>query len=250
MVAIAASAVPVADAQFTGGTSAPQATAAPSTNPAPQRNAARTQQKQDQATGRRRQHQQQQEQSAAAQPSVPTQRQPVSPRQPPDVQQQQVVDPQPAAIAPAASSGFRHPRNRARRDTSPPPVSFSQATQRQHHQRHDRAWWASRFPTIVFVQGCGHYYFDAGYWFPAFGYDPGYENYDYNGPIYTYGNLLPDQVIYNVQRALKELGYYSGPLNASLGPGTRAAIRAFQEDNGLDVTGAIDAPTIEALGLD
>lgn len=102
----------------------------------------------------------------------------------------------------------------------------------------------------MFVTGCGYYYWDAGYWFPAFGYYPPYENFDYNGPIYTYGDLLPDQVIYNVQRALKELGYYGGPLTGSFSATTRAAVAAFQEDNGLDVTGAIDAPTVEALELD
>jgi len=54
--------------------------------------------------------------------------------------------------------------------------------------------------------GGGYYYFDAGYWFPAWGYNPIYEFYDYDGPIYTYGNLLPDEVIVNVQRALNEEG--------------------------------------------
>lgn len=130
-----------------------------------------------------------------------------------------------------------------------PAVNYAEAVKRQHHQRHDRQWWINHYRTIIFVTGCGYYYWDAGYWFPAFGYDPRYESYDYEGPIYTYGNLLPDQVIYNVQRALKDLGYYSGPLNASLGAATRAAISAFQEDNGLEVTGGIDAPTVEALGL-
>jgi peptidoglycan hydrolase-like protein with peptidoglycan-binding domain len=100
----------------------------------------------------------------------------------------------------------------------------------------------------VFVIG-GYYYYDAGYWFPAWGYEPRYDYYDYDGPIYTYGNLLPDQVILNVQRALKSIGYYMGPLNGSLGESTRAALTAYQEDAGLEVTGAIDAPTVEALGL-
>ncbi len=131
-----------------------------------------------------------------------------------------------------------------------PAINFAQATQRQHRERHNPQWWKSHFTTIVFVTGCGYYYWDAGYWFPAFGYYPQYENFDYNGPIYTYGDLLPDQVIYNVQRALKELGYYAGPLTGSFSATTRAAVTAFQEDNGLDVTGAIDAPTVEALGLD
>jgi len=129
-----------------------------------------------------------------------------------------------------------------------PGLSFSDAQRRFHHERHDRAWWRSRYRTIVFVTG-GYYYWDAGYWFPAWGYDPLYDNYDYDGPIYTYGNLLPDQVIYNVQRALQQLGYYGGGLTGSIGPATRAAIAAYQQDAGLAVTGGIDAPTVTALGL-
>src|SRR4030081_3891228 len=128
-------------------------------------------------------------------------------------------------------------------------MNYVEAVNRQHRERHDRTWWKSHFTTIVFVTGCGYYYWDAGYWFPAWGYDPRYETYESDGPIYTYGNLLPDQVIYNVQRALKEAGYYAGPLTASLSANLRRAIAAFQEDNGLDATGAIDAPTVEALGL-
>ena len=97
--------------------------------------------------------------------------------------------------------------------------------------------------------GGGYYYWDAGYWCPAWGYDPGYESYDYDGPIYTYGNLLPDQVVINVQRALQQLGYYPGSLTGSLNSNTRAAIAAYQQDAGLLVNGIVDAPTVEALGL-
>jgi hypothetical protein len=99
------------------------------------------------------------------------------------------------------------------------------------------------------VVGSGYYYQDAGYWFPAYGYYPSYEYFDYDGPIYTYGELLPDQVIYNVQRGLKELGYYSGGLTGSFSAALRTAIAAFQGDNDLDVTGAIDEATVVALGL-
>jgi hypothetical protein len=80
-------------------------------------------------------------------------------------------------------------------------------------------------------------------------YDPNYERYDYDGPIYTYGNLLPDQVIVNVQRALKELGYYAGDLNGSLGVNTRNALAAYQQEYGLDITGVVDEATVRALGL-
>jgi peptidoglycan hydrolase-like protein with peptidoglycan-binding domain len=97
--------------------------------------------------------------------------------------------------------------------------------------------------------GGGYYYQDSGYWYPAWGYDPNYESYDYDGPIYTYGNLLPDQVIINVQHALKELGYYAGDVNGSLGDNTRRALAAYQQDYGLDATGAVDEATVRALGL-
>jgi Putative peptidoglycan binding domain len=127
-------------------------------------------------------------------------------------------------------------------------ISYSDALARSQRARHTRDWWKRHFTTIVFVGG-GYYYFDAGYWFPAWGYDPSYESYDYDGPIFTYGNLLPDQVIVNVQRALQNLGYFAGPPTGSLSPATRRAITAFQQDNGLEINGVVDGPTVYALGL-
>jgi Putative peptidoglycan binding domain len=126
--------------------------------------------------------------------------------------------------------------------------SYSEALRRYSRERHSTAWWNVHFPTIVFVGG-GYYYWDAGYWCPAWGYDPNYESYDYDGPIYTYGNLLPDQVILNVQRALKDLGYYAGDLTGALSPATRRALSAYQQDYGLEVNGVVDGPTVQALGL-
>ena len=128
-------------------------------------------------------------------------------------------------------------------------MSYTVALRRYHHERHPRFWWRQHFTTIVLVDG-GYYYLDAGYWFPAWGYDPVYEYYDYDGPIYTYGNLLPDQVILNVQRALAEEGYYAGALTGSLTAPTRQAIANYQQDAGLFVTGVVDAPTVAALGLE
>jgi len=126
--------------------------------------------------------------------------------------------------------------------------SYSEALRRYGHARHDRGWWKRHFTTIVLVRG-GYYYWDAGYWCPAWGYDPGYEYYDYDGPIYTYGNLLPDQVIANVQRTLQQLGYYGGGISGALSGATRSAIAAYQQDYGLEVTAVVDAATVAALGL-
>lgn len=116
-----------------------------------------------------------------------------------------------------------------------------------HRQWHDRFWWRSHFNRIVFVSG-GWYYWNAGYWFPAWGYDP-YYSYPYDGPTYGYNGLAPDQVIVDVQSQLQRDGYYNGPVDGVLGPNTRAAIASFQADHGLAITSAVDEPTLDSLGI-
>jgi hypothetical protein len=127
-------------------------------------------------------------------------------------------------------------------------ISYDEAFRRHWHEWHDRNWWHNNCETIVFVN-TGYYFLDGSYWYPAYGYDPLQTYYDYDGPIYTYSNLLPDEVIANVQTALQDAGYYYGPITGSLSVDTRAAIANFQRDYGLQITGAIDEGTVEALGL-
>ncbi|PYK04666.1 MAG: hypothetical protein DME66_09005, partial [Verrucomicrobia bacterium] len=114
-------------------------------------------------------------------------------------------------------------------------------------QWHDRDWWRSHYDRIVFVNG-GWYYWNAGYWYPAWGYDAE-AYYPYDGPIYAYNGLAPDQVIADAQAQLQRDGYYEGPIDGVLGPMTREAIAAFQADNGLEVTSTIDEPTLATLGI-
>src|SRR5919106_842371 len=116
-----------------------------------------------------------------------------------------------------------------------------------NRQWHDRSWWRSHYDRIIFVNN-GWYYWNAGYWFPAWGYAP-YVSYVYDGPIYAYNGLSPDQVTVNVQEALAAAGYYYGPIDGILGPMTREAIAAYQADNGLAITSAIDEPTLATMGL-
>jgi peptidoglycan hydrolase-like protein with peptidoglycan-binding domain len=52
-----------------------------------------------------------------------------------------------------------------------------------------------------------------------------------------------------VQRTLKELGYYEAAIDGQLGPATQTAIRTFQIDRGLPVTGKIDSSLEKELGL-
>jgi hypothetical protein len=112
---------------------------------------------------------------------------------------------------------------------------------------HDRGWWRSHYPRIVFYFGAP-YYWDAGYWFPAWGYDP-YASYSFDGPIYGYNGLAPDQIVVDVQSQLQRDGYYNGPIDGELGPMTRQAIADFQADHGLAITSAIDEPTLASLGV-
>jgi len=117
-----------------------------------------------------------------------------------------------------------------------------------HAEWHDQGWWQNHYHNnIVFVFGAP-YFFNAGYWYPAWGYYPN-AYYAWDGPIYAYNHLPPDQVIANVQAALQEQGYYHGEVDGLIGPLTRAAIADYQRDHGLYETAAIDEPTLESLGM-
>jgi hypothetical protein len=152
------------------------------------------------------------------------------------------VGPQPEKPESAKDTHGKKWRNKKDR------IGFDEAFRRHWHEWHDRNWWHNHCDTIVFVT-TGYYFLDGSYWYPAYGYDPLQTYYDYDGPIYTYSNLLPDEVIANVQTALQDAGYYFGEITGSLGVDTRAALANFQRDYGLPITGAIDEATVEALGL-
>jgi len=118
-----------------------------------------------------------------------------------------------------------------------------------HREFHNRDWWHHNYTNVVFVSG-GWWAWNAGYWFPAWGYDSAYSYYPYDGPIYTgRAALSPVDVTMNVQAQLQRDGYYDGPIDGQLGPMTRQAIADFQADNGLAITSTIDEPTLETLGV-
>ena len=117
-----------------------------------------------------------------------------------------------------------------------------------HRAWHDRGWWDTHYGTsLTFVFGAP-YFWSSGYWYPAWGYNPGYV-YPYDGPIYGASRLTPDQIVMNVQAQLQNDGYYDGPVDGVLGPRTRYALAAFQADHGLAVTSAVDEPTLATLGV-
>ena len=129
--------------------------------------------------------------------------------------------------------------------------SWYEASRRVNwHEHHDRSWWRHHYSNTRFVLfGGGYYFWNGGYWYPAYGYDRAYSTYAYDEPIYGYNNYAPGQVISNVQIQLQREGYYDGEIDGLIGPMTREALANYQEDHGLYVTRAIDEPTLEALGL-
>jgi Putative peptidoglycan binding domain len=145
-----------------------------------------------------------------------------------------------------------------------PPVKFQQGRRIQGSQNwqgqkyavfrnyksewHDRNWWHGHYGNnLTFVFGAP-YYWNAGYWFPAWGYSPN-AYYAWDGPIYAHNRLPPDQVIANVQSALQQQGYYRGEVDGLIGPLTRGAIADYQRDHGLYTTSTIDQPTLQSLGV-
>ena len=122
------------------------------------------------------------------------------------------------------------------------------AFQNYRGQWHNQGWWHSHYNRIVLIDG-GWYFWNANYWYPAWGYDSAFAYYPYNGPIFAYDNQPPDQVIANVQSTLQAQGYYQGAIDGVLGPVNRAALAGYQRDHNLYATAAIDEPTLESLGM-
>ena len=118
-----------------------------------------------------------------------------------------------------------------------------------HPERHDRGWYSSHYTRVELIGG-GYYYWNNGYWYPAWGYDSSAEYYAYDAPIYV-GHRAepPDRVIADVQAALQQMGYYQGEVDGLLGPLTRQAVADYQADQGLVATAVIDEPTLDSLGM-
>jgi hypothetical protein len=67
----------------------------------------------------------------------------------------------------------------------------------------------------------------------------------YRGSRASYSDDLAE----DVQRALRRGGYYYGDIDGDIGPESRAAIREYQRDRGLPVTGRIDSSLLRSLRI-
>ena len=69
------------------------------------------------------------------------------------------------------------------------------------------------------------------------------------GYSYRDSSNSSDELSVDVQRALARKGYYRGGIDGDIGPGTRAAIRSYQYNRGLEVSGRIDGTLLRSLGI-
>ena len=105
--------------------------------------------------------------------------------------------------------------------------------------------------------GFGYPYYSYGYGYPYYSY--GSYPYDYYGSYpYTYGYYYGQpgyntyrngSIVIQVQSRLARAGYYRGPIDGIMGPGTRFAIRAYERDHGLRVDGVISGPLVGNMDL-
>ena len=113
-------------------------------------------------------------------------------------------------------------------------------------------------PTSSFSLTMGTGYAGRGYY-----YGPPNSEYYYERPdvrFYATRDAVPREYYSNrhrgeynlaisVQRALARIGYYRGPIDGSIGPGSRHAIARYQDEQGLQATGYIGPGLLRSLGL-
>ena len=89
------------------------------------------------------------------------------------------------------------------------------------------------------------YYYGPAYYGPRY-YGPAYYE---PAPVVVGREVGGGDVVADVQASLARKGYYIGGVDGAMGPRTRGAIRAWQADCGLAVTGTLNAATLRSLGL-
>jgi hypothetical protein len=178
-----------------------------------------------------------------------------------------------ARLAAGRTAGTRAQPNNNRERV----VASHSANWRRNWDRSRDHWWHGRrchfhnnlwviyepFFWDPYLYGDGYYpyggYYDGGYSYNGYDESAYYDNGSYNNS-YAPNEYSPsedsnqqqsqtDSRVGDVQSALARTGYYDGPIDGRLGETTRKALRRYQRDRGLKVTGSIDQGVIEALRL-
>ena len=126
------------------------------------------------------------------------------------------------------------------------------------HDRHDHHDHDRHGPNVIIRPsfGYGYGYGSSSYYgrSPYYYSRPsvGFSYYSRPATVYrgqpVYGSYS-DSLAVDVQRELRRRGYYRGPIDGDIGPGSRSAIRAYQYDRGLSATGRIDSSLLRSLGI-
>jgi len=125
------------------------------------------------------------------------------------------------------------------------------------HFNHNRFFFSFGFPGY----GFGGYPYYPAYYYPAY-YPPYYPYYPYYPPYAAYpaaysgaapggysggysgtanpgvASAFDPTTVREIQAELQRQGYDTGPVDGRMGPRTRAAIRQYQQQNGLPVNGS------------
>jgi len=93
-----------------------------------------------------------------------------------------------------------------------------------------------------------------GYGYRGYGYPRSYVGFGFSRPAYR--TVVVNRTVRasssltaDVQSELAQKGYYRGQIDGDFGPRTRAAIRSYQVDRGLNVTGSINDSLIRSLKI-
>lgn len=131
---------------------------------------------------------------------------------------------------------------------------YNKKTYETHRHRDYRSGYYGRYRGY----DQGYYRYGSPYRY-GYGYGYGYPRTSlgvsvYSRPVYTgrtvsRGYTYSDSLASDVQRALKRRGYYHGSVDGDIGSGSRAAIRAYQRDRGLAITGRIDSSLVRSLDV-
>jgi hypothetical protein len=112
---------------------------------------------------------------------------------------------------------------------------------------HNNAWII--YDPWPYWWGFGYYpYYSSSYYDDGY-YDDNYSSNDYPQEQQPTETVYDSSRVSQVQSALSREGYYSGAIDGRLNANTRAALRNYQRDHHLAVTGNIDRGIVDGLRL-
>jgi hypothetical protein len=109
-----------------------------------------------------------------------------------------------------------------------------------------RAYWGA--PVVSFGIYSTPAYYSSGYYYDSYPTRTFYRGVAVDTSYRTTARYDEDLSV-DVQRALSRRGYYRGEIDGDVGPATRSAIRSYQYNRGLEVTGRIDNALLRSLNL-